>query len=155
MSKWDGRRRRPLIPNEFQQMAGRAGRRGMDAFGHVVVPYSPWISFRETLDDRHRPLEPVRSASPFATTPCSTSGTRRTATACAHMLQQSLAQFQTSQRIRQLEDDIIEIGGDIAGIPQGCLIGLDAGDDLLEDYRSLNRHADRGPEPKERRSARN
>jgi ATP-dependent RNA helicase HelY len=53
------------------------------------------------------------------------------------MLQQSLAQFQTSQRIRQLEDDIIEIGGDIAGVPTGCLIGLDAGDELLEDYRRL------------------
>ena len=60
MSKWDGRRRRPLIPNEFQQMAGRAGRRGMDPFGHVVVPYSPWFTFRETLDiatgELHRPI---------------------------------------------------------------------------------------------------
>ena len=59
------------------------------------------------------------------------------ATAFAQMLQQSLAQFQTSQRIRQLEDDIIEIGGDIAGIPAGCLIGLDGGDELLDDYRRL------------------
>ena len=53
------------------------------------------------------------------------------------MLRQSLAQFQTSQRIRHLEDEIIEIGGEIAGIPKGCLIGLDAGDELLEDYRRV------------------
>src|SRR4029079_12256529 len=46
--------------------------------------------------------------------------------------------FQTSQRIRLLEEDIIEIGGDIAGVPTGCLIGLDAGDELLDDYRRLN-----------------
>ena len=35
MSKYDGVSRRPLIPNEFQQMAGRAGRRGIDEQGHV------------------------------------------------------------------------------------------------------------------------
>ena len=62
MSKWDGRRRRMLIPNEFQQMAGRAGRRGMDPFGHVVVPYSPWFTFRETLDIATGELHPVQSA---------------------------------------------------------------------------------------------
>ena len=42
------------------------------------------------------------------------------------MLQQSLAQFQTSQRIRELEDEIIAIGEEIDRIPQGCLIGLEA-----------------------------
>src|SRR4029450_11128628 len=62
MSKWDGRRRRVLIPNEFQQMSGRAGRRGMDAFGHVVVPYSPWFTFKEVLDIATGPLEAVRPA---------------------------------------------------------------------------------------------
>ena len=54
MSKWDGRRRRVLKPNEFQQMAGRAGRRGMDAFGHVVVPYSPWLAISGDADDCYR-----------------------------------------------------------------------------------------------------
>jgi ATP-dependent RNA helicase HelY len=55
------------------------------------------------------------------------------------MLLQSLAQFQSSQRIRSLEDEIISVGDQINLIPQGCLIGLDAGDELLEDYRRLNR----------------
>jgi ATP-dependent RNA helicase HelY len=138
MSKWDGRRRRVLIPNEFQQMAGRAGRRGMDAFGHVIVPYSPWIAFRNTLEIATGPLEPVRSAFAVRYNTVLNLWDPPHGERVRSMLHQSLAQFQASQRIRQLEDDIIEIGGDIAGVPKGCLIGLDAGDELLEDYRNVN-----------------
>jgi ATP-dependent RNA helicase HelY len=138
MSKWDGRRRRPLIPNEFQQMAGRAGRRGMDAFGHVIVPYSPWVAFRDMLEVATGPLEPVRSAFAVRYNTVLNLWDPPQGERVRAMLQQSLAQFQSSQRIRQLEDDIIEIGGDIAGVPKGCLIGLDAGDELLEDYRNVN-----------------
>ncbi|MCC6944993.1 MAG: DEAD/DEAH box helicase [Thermomicrobiales bacterium] len=137
MSKWDGRRRRVLIPNEFQQMAGRAGRRGMDAFGHVVVPYSPWLPFREMLEIATGPLEPVRSAFAVRYNTVLNLWDPPDGERVRSMLEQSLAQFQTSQRIRLLEDDVIEIGGDIAGIPKGCLIGLDGGDELLEDYRML------------------
>lgn len=137
MSKWDGRRRRVLIPNEFQQMAGRAGRRGMDVFGHVVVPYSPWLSFREMLQIATGPLEPVRSAFAVRYNTVLNLWDPPEGERVKQMLEQSLAQFQTSQRIRQLEDDVIEIGGDITGIPKGCLIGLEGGDELLEDYRLL------------------
>jgi ATP-dependent RNA helicase HelY len=138
MSKWDGRRRRVLTSNEFQQMAGRAGRRGMDAFGHVIVPYSPWISFRDTLETATGPLLPVRSAFAVRYNTVLNLWDPPHGERVRNMLQQSLAQFQTSQRIRQLEDDIFEIGGDMAGVPKGCLIGLDAGDELLEDYRVVN-----------------
>ena len=55
------------------------------------------------------------------------------------LLQQSLAQFQSSQRMRDIEDEILTIGEEIARIPQGCLIGLDGGEELLEDYRRVNR----------------
>jgi ATP-dependent RNA helicase HelY len=137
MTKWDGRRRRPLTPNEFQQMAGRAGRRGMDAFGHVVVPYSPWMAFREMLSVATGELEPVRSSFAVRYNTVLHLWDPPDGQRVRQMLRQSLAQFQASQRIRQLEHDIIEIGGDIAGTPKGCLIGLDAGDELLEDYRRV------------------
>jgi ATP-dependent RNA helicase HelY len=137
MSKWDGRRRRLLKPNEFQQMAGRAGRRGMDAFGHVVVPYSPWLPFREMLTIATGPLEPVRSAFAVRYNTVLNLWDPPDGDRVRSMLQQSLAQYQAGERIRQLEDDIIEISGDIIGVRKGCLIGLPDGDDLLEDYRLL------------------
>ncbi|MGI8644109.1 MAG: DEAD/DEAH box helicase [Thermomicrobiales bacterium] len=142
MTKWDGRRRRMLIPNEFQQMAGRAGRRGMDAFGHVVVPASPWIPFKEMLEVATGPLLPVRSAFAIRYNTVLNLWDPPHGERVRHMLQQSLAQFQSGQRMRQLEADIIEIGGDLTGIPHGangCLIGLDAGDELLDEYGALIR----------------
>lgn len=142
MTKWDGRRRRMLIPNEFQQMAGRAGRRGMDAFGHVVVPASPWIPFKEMLEVATGPLLPVRSAFAIRYNTVLNLWDPPHGDRVRHMLQQSLAQFQSGQRMRQIEADIVEIGGDLAGIPHGahgCLIGLDAGDELLDDYGAVVR----------------
>ncbi len=139
MSKWDGRRRRPLIPNEFQQMAGRAGRRGMDSYGHVVVPYSPWFTFRETLEIATGELHPVRSAFAIRYNTVLNLWDPPHGERVRAMLQESLAQFQSAQRIRDLEDESLAIGREIAALPQGCLIGLEGGDDLLEDYRRVVR----------------
>ena len=153
MSKWDGRRRRVLITNEFQQMAGRAGRRGMDAFGHVIVPYTPWISFRETLDVARGDLEPVRSAFAVRYNTVLHLWDPPDGERVRQMLRQSLAQFQTSQRIRQLEDDILEVTAEVAGVPRGCLIGYQGGDELLEDYRRTTALI-KTAEQKERRARR-
>jgi ATP-dependent RNA helicase HelY len=139
MSKWDGRQKRPLIPNEFQQMAGRAGRRGMDAFGHVVIPYSPWVPFKEMLEIATGPLLPVLSAFAIRYNTVLNLWDPPDGERVRQMLQRSLAQYQSSQRTRQIDHDILEVESDLHAIPAGCLIGHPEGDGLLDDYSATSR----------------
>ena len=62
LSKFDGTQMRLLTPNEYQQLTGRAGRRGMDAQGTAVIPYSPWDAFEPAFAQLTAPLLPVTSA---------------------------------------------------------------------------------------------
>src|SRR6202048_4028996 len=62
MPKFDGTSRRLLTPNEYRQMTGRAGRRGIDARGVSLLMYSPWVTFPQTLHVLTSDLLPLESA---------------------------------------------------------------------------------------------
>ena len=137
MSKWDGRQRRLLIPIEFQQMAGRAGRRGMDRFGHVVVPFSPFVPFREMLQIATGPLLPVRSAFAIRYNTVLNLWDPPDGERVRQLLQESLAEYQSSQRVRQVERDLLEIGGDVVAAQAAMDPPYDETERLLSGYRDL------------------
>jgi len=139
MTKWDGRRRRVLIPNEFQQMAGRAGRRGMDAFGHVILPYSPFIPFSDAMEVATGDLHPVQSAFSIRYNTVLNLWDPPKGERVRQMLQRSLAQYQTSQRIRVIERDVIEIEAELVGLTAGRTDEIARDDELFEEYASINR----------------
>ena len=151
MSKWDGRRRRPLIPNEFQQMSGRAGRRGMDPLGHVVIPYSPRMSFAEMLQIATGPLYPVRSGFSVRYNTILNLWDPPAGDRVRQLLSQSLLQYQTNRRVRDTELDLMALEERIASMPKGCLLGYEGGDDLLAEYRAIGR-AQRLAQSQERRA---
>jgi ATP-dependent RNA helicase HelY len=62
LSKFDGVGMRLMTPNEYNQLTGRAGRRGKDSHGAAVILYSPWESFEDCFKELTRPLNPVESA---------------------------------------------------------------------------------------------
>ena len=62
LSKFDGIEMRLLTPNEYRQLTGRAGRRGIDIHGAAVIPYSPWEPFEESFQRITGELLPVTSS---------------------------------------------------------------------------------------------
>src|SRR6266851_5381614 len=62
LSKFDGQEMRLLTPNEYRQLTGRAGRRGMDVHGAAIIPYSPWEPFESSFERITNELLPVTSS---------------------------------------------------------------------------------------------
>jgi Superfamily II RNA helicase len=62
LSKFDGQEMRLLTPNEYRQLTGRAGRRGMDTQGAAIIPYSPWEQFEPSFSKITGELLPVTSS---------------------------------------------------------------------------------------------
>ncbi|HET8913343.1 MAG TPA: DEAD/DEAH box helicase, partial [Ktedonobacteraceae bacterium] len=62
LSKFDGQEMRLLTPNEYRQLTGRAGRRGLDVHGAAVIPYSPWEPFENSFQRITGELLPVTSS---------------------------------------------------------------------------------------------
>ncbi len=60
--KFRGVEASPLTPGEYQQLTGRAGRRGIDTVGHAVVLWSPITPFRDVARTAISPAPELQSS---------------------------------------------------------------------------------------------
>ncbi|CAN5607444.1 hypothetical protein BH20ACT2_BH20ACT2_06400 [soil metagenome] len=108
LTKWGGDRHDFLTPAEYTQLTGRAGRRGIDALGHAVVLWSPFVAFEQvaalaasrsfTLTSAFRPTYNMAA-----------NLVRRYAPEEAHrLLNRSFAQYQADRSVVRLEQRLAE-----------------------------------------------
>ena len=103
MTKFTGERHEFLTPAEYTQLTGRAGRRGIDAVGHAIVLWSPFVGFEQvaTLAASRR----FSLASSFRPTYNMAANLvrRYDQDQARHLLNQSFAQFQADRSVVRLE----------------------------------------------------
>jgi ATP-dependent RNA helicase HelY len=110
MSKWDGQQHRLLIPNEYRQLTGRAGRRGIDRRGVSVILYSPWVSFERAMAVVTGDLVPLESAfSPSYSTALNLWRQPGDQERIADLYARSFRRFQVSTRLAGLVDERDEL----------------------------------------------
>jgi ATP-dependent RNA helicase HelY len=102
LSKFTGEHHEDLSPSQYTQLTGRAGRRGLDAFGHAVVLWSPWHPFDQVAALAASREFVLRSA--FRATPNMVVNLiARYAPEEAHeLLGRSFAQFQADRSLARL-----------------------------------------------------
>ncbi|MGW0228096.1 DEAD/DEAH box helicase [Actinopolymorpha singaporensis] len=123
-----------LDAGEFAQLAGRAGRRGIDEVGHVVVPWSPYVPFQRVGALAGGHLAAIRSA--FRVTPAMALNLVRTGS-----MDEAYATVESSLRHRCALDQAAILRSDLAE-RQAEL--ADVEEDLTE-FADSPRHAEPDP----------
>ena len=98
-----------VTSSEFQQMAGRAGRRGKDTIGFCLVAPSLYSDARVIFDIARKPPEPLRSA--YFASPATVLNLMkyRTVDDLRYTVQKSLASFLDSKHATQMEKTVSEM----------------------------------------------
>jgi len=133
-----------LTPNDFSQLTGRAGRRGIDQRGTVVILPAKFYAFEDAYQQVCGPLQPVMSAFRlrYSTLLSAMEGEDGR---LDHLIRSSLRQFQMRGRARLAEIELAELRwhANVAG---------DDDQQLLGDYLALQ--ADLSAAEKEQKRAR-
>ena len=124
-SKFDGESRRLLTPNEYRQLTGRAGRRGIDDFGTAVVPYSPWVPAEDAFATATGPLQPVESAflvryNTVLNLWASEADGRDPAERLVALLSSSLREYQLDGQLRDLRAEASRLARQAESVDLGC-----------------------------------
>ncbi|KAK2952337.1 putative ATP-dependent RNA helicase DOB1 [Blattamonas nauphoetae] len=115
--KFDGKEYRYINGGEYIQMSGRAGRRGLDERGIVIVVGDERISSKEMQDMMKGSSDPLLSQFHLSFNMILNT-LRIEAASPSFIISHSFLQFQTTKKIPQLENELLELEKTHSALPQ-------------------------------------
>ncbi|NJL00942.1 MAG: DEAD/DEAH box helicase [Spirulinaceae cyanobacterium SM2_1_0] len=146
ISKRTDRGHRLLTASEFLQMAGRAGRRGMDPRGHVVTVETPFEGAKDAASLALKPADPLRSQ--FAPTYGMVLNLLQTHSVdeVKNLLERSFAQYVSGLHSRpeqaaiaELTMELAKLDVELASVPEALFAEYQKLSERLKEERRLLR----------------
>ena len=139
IAKYSDEGLRPMTASEFLQMSGRAGRRGKDVKGNVVVVYHPNEPVENAAELATAPADPL--ASHF--TPCYGMVLNllqcHTMEESRELIERSFGQFVAATSQNKWQEELDNIEAELNEKPEVCLGGPDGEVGDLKHYKELSR----------------
>lgn len=142
LSKFNGEHHEPLTPGEYTQLAGRAGRRGIDDRGFAVVCWNPFVPFDQVASLASRRTYALRSSFRPTFNMAVNLVQRCTPESARHLLNLSFAQYHADRDVVALERQLSRARGQLAKHESAVSEGrgdVRAYRDLTEAFESLRR----------------
>jgi ATP-dependent RNA helicase HelY len=103
LTKFSGDGHKFLTPGQYTQLTGRAGRRGIDALGHAVTLWSPFVPFDQVAGLASTRTYALTSSFRPTYNMAANLVRRYPADTAHHLLNLSLAQYQADRQVVRLE----------------------------------------------------
>ncbi len=138
LSKFTGERHEPLTPGEYTQLAGRAGRRGIDDIGYAIVCWNPFVPFEQVASLASKRTFALRSSFRPTYNMAVNLVRRCTPESARHLLNLSFAQFHADRDVVSLERQLERAEEQLER--QRAFVAEAPGD--VDEYRSLQAELD-------------
>ncbi len=165
LKKFDGRSFRQMTSLEFTQISGRAGRRGIDKVGNVIVPYLPFdTELKELQKLVYGDIEPLMSRFDLSFNSVLNLYAGHKNEEVRTILKKNFAQFQANKALPPLGAKIAKIRSDMENVQHRCTEKENDFEEFIKFHRkkeqrldTLNKQLDnvrfglrRNADPKER-----
>lgn len=139
LMKYTGERHERMTPGEYTQLAGRAGRRGIDELGHCVVLLQRFLNFDAITTLASTRTYPLRSSFQPSYNMAVNLVRSFDRPEAAHLVNSSFAQFQADREVVREEKRREELDAYLASYREK--MECDLGE--IQEYRSLKQELDR------------